>query len=282
LGDWARTLGLSAPWHSPNNSARWQIANPRGNLYLDQGSQIAHWNGLELWLGFAPQIAGHSLLINSLDAEKSFVPLLNPTSPASQNRIVVIDPGHGGREAGTRCSVNDHWEKEYTLDWALRLKPLLEARGWTVFLTRQGDQLMDLADRVAFADSHHAARFVSLHFNSADPSISGTETYCVTPAGMRSTLTRGFEDDPALVFPNNAFDPQNLQLAMRLQQSVVRVDGATDRGVRHARFMTVLRGQKCPAVLIEGGYLSNHREAQLIATAGYRQKLADAVARSLD
>ena len=67
-----------------------------------------------------------------------------------------------------------------------------------------------------------------------------------------------------------------------LHRGLVRATNATDRGVRRARFMGVLRGQKRPAVLIEGGYLSNPKEARKIATSTYRQTMAEAVARALE
>ena len=103
----------------------------------------------------------------------------------------------------------------------------------------------------------------------------------MTPRGMLSSLTRGYEDDPSRVFPNNSFDGQNLQYAVRLHRALLAVNGSQDRGVSRARFMTVLRDQNRPAVLIEGGYLSNPREAEHIADPAYRQKLAEAVARAL-
>jgi N-acetylmuramoyl-L-alanine amidase len=69
---------------------------------------------------------------------------------------------------------------------------------------------------------------------------------------------------------------------MRIQRTLLKVTGAKDHGVRRARFMTVLRGQNRPAVLVEGGYLSNPREARRIADPAYRQKLAEAVAAALN
>jgi N-acetylmuramoyl-L-alanine amidase len=66
-----------------------------------------------------------------------------------------------------------------------------------------------------------------------------------------------------------------------VQRSLLKISGAKDHGVRRARFMTVIRGQNCPAILVEGGYLSNPREARRIADPSYRQKLAEAVAAAL-
>jgi len=150
-------------------------------------------------------------------------------------------------------------------------------------LTRTGDHEMTLSNRVSFAAEHHADVFLSLHFNSAgtNQTQAGLETYCLTPTGMPSTITRGYVDDMEVEFPNNAFDAQNLQLALRLHRTLLEVNGISDRGVRRARFLGVLRGQQRPAILIEGGYLSNPREARLIAQAEYRQKLAQAIALAL-
>jgi N-acetylmuramoyl-L-alanine amidase len=108
------------------------------------------------------------------------------------------------------------------------------------------------------------------------------ETYCLTPTGMASSVTRGYNDDVRQVFPNNAFDTENLQYAVRFQRALLEVNGTTDRGVRRARYQAVLRGHSRPAVLIEGGYLSNPREARKIADPAYRQKLAEAVAKGLE
>ena len=140
----------------------------------------------------------------------------------------MIDPGHGGGNAGTHSVLDGRFEKEFTLDWAKRLKPLLETNGWTVFLTRTSDADVTHSDRVAFAEAHHADLFISLHFNSAAPGRTnrhGLETYCLTPTGMPSTLTRGYADPWSENFPNNNFDAQNLQLAMRLQSALLHATG---------------------------------------------------------
>jgi N-acetylmuramoyl-L-alanine amidase len=98
---------------------------------------------------------------------------------------------------------------------------------------------------------------------------------------MPSTITRGYHDDLALAFPNNAFDAENLRVALQVHRALLQVNGRHDRGVRRARYLSVLRGQNRPAILIEGGYLSNPLEARRIADPAYRQKLAEAVAGAL-
>ena len=74
---------------------------------------------------------------------------------------------------------------------------------------------------------------------------------------------------------------ENLQLAMRLHAAVLHASGEEDRGVRRARFMGVLHGHHRPAILIEGGFLSNRGEADNIESGAFRQKLAEAIANAL-
>ncbi len=287
LERWSRSRGLAPPARlSTAPSLTWSLKSTHGVFVLSAGSQFARWNGLDLRLGLAPQLIDGRLYAHGLDLMKTIAPLLEGVSPLplGTNPVLVIDPGHGGENAGARSVLGSHYEKEFTLDWALRLRDLMAAQGWEVLLTRSTDTDLALSNRVAFAAEHKAALFVSLHFNSAgpDPSESGAETYCLTPAGLPSSLTRGFADEIGQSFPNNACDVDNLLLALSVHRALLQVNGHQDRGVRRARFLGVLRGQTCPAILVEGGYLSSPSEARLIAEPGYRQKLAEAVARGLE
>ena len=269
---------------APAPLASYSLHSGKGVFSLRPGSQIAQWDGLELHLGFAPQLIDGQPYMHQLDLNKTVHPLLAglPGLSTSPRPVIVVDPGHGGENAGAKSILDGHYEKEFTLDWARRLQSALATSHCEVFLTRSDDSDLALSNRVAFAVQHKADVFVSLHFNSAAPnqSESGLETYYLTPAGMPSSLTRGFADESGFSFPNNAYDTQNLQLALEVHRAVLQVNGH-DRGVRHARFPGVLRGQTRPAVLVEGGYLSNPEEARQIADPQYRQKLAEAVARAL-
>jgi N-acetylmuramoyl-L-alanine amidase len=263
----------------------YSLTSPRGVLILHAGSKLAQWDGSELRLGFAPQLIDGQPCVHGLDLKKSLEPLLlgGRLETTATNRVIVIDPGHGGEDSGARSVSGSRYEKEFTLDWARRLERLLTDVGWQVYLTRTNDTALSLSNRVAFADEHQAALFLSLHFNSAgaESPQSGLETYCLAPAGVPASITRGFGDDPSLVFPNNRFDAANLQIACAVHHALLQANGGNDRGVRRARFLGVLRAQNRPAVLIEGGFLSSRREASLILDPAYRQKLALAVARAL-
>src|SRR5436853_451216 len=102
--------------------------------------------------------------------QKNVLPLLAGNNAAPPlTGVAVIDPGHGGEDAGTRSVIGRGYEKDYTLDWARRLAGLLESNGWTVLLTRTNDADLSLSNRVAFTELHHADIFISLHFNSSAP-----------------------------------------------------------------------------------------------------------------
>jgi N-acetylmuramoyl-L-alanine amidase len=263
----------------------YSVSSSKGVMILAIGSREATWNGSTLHLGYAPEFIDGEVFVHGLDLQKSLEPFLCEEPPvyAGTNRVIVIDPGHGGINAGTMSVTDHHPEKEFTLDWARRLKPLLEQEGWQVFLTRTNDIDVALSNRVNVAESHHADLFISLHFNSLAPDQKpvGMATFCLTPVGLPSTVTRGFPDILFQSFPNNGYDAQNVQLAERLQRSLVHATGEEDRGVNRARFIGVLRGQHRPAVLIEAGFLSNPREAKHIEDPEFRQKLAEAVAAAL-
>lgn len=287
LNQWCQERGLGLPQLlAPGSPESFALQASNGVFVTTAGSRLARWNGLELHLGFAPWVLDGQLMLHALDVRKNLEPLLRGHEELARTRgVVVLDPGHGGRNTGTRSAADGRWEKDFTLDWAQRLAPLLAARGWRVLLTRTNDADISLAERVAFAQRHRADLFLSLHFNAAGSARSdeaGLETYCLTPAGMPSNLTRGFPDEPAEAFPNNAWDETNLLWAVRLHRALLAVNGGRDRGVRRARFPGVLRGQQCPAVLLEGGYLSNPEEARKIGDPAYRQQLAEAIAKALE
>ena len=286
MDSWAAQHGTGRP-HLLSNMAvtTYAIGSSNGVMVLGIGNRDATWNGVEINLGFEPQIIDDQIFVHGLDLQKNLEPLLcePPFVPPQNNRVIVIDPGHGGINSGAHSVLDGRLEKEFTFDWARRLALLLEEEGWRVFLTRTSDVDVPLIDRVTFAEAHHADLFISLHFNSLAPDKrpAGLETYCLTPTGMPSTLIRNYPDIWSENFPNNDYDTQNLELAVRLHTALLHATGLEDRGVNRARFIGVLHRQQCPAVLIEAGFLSNPSDAKLIETPSFRQKLAEAVATAL-
>ena len=286
LTDWVRFNGLPDPVRTKTGvDAVYQVRGGNSFLAVQAGNRAVVYDGQMCWLGFAPKLLKGQLYVHSLDAQKFLQPLVQGARlpPLRAERVVVIDAGHGGRDGGTHSLFSRDLEKTHTLDWALRLQRLLETNGWKVVMTRTNDADVTLPERIAIADRCRADLFISLHFNASpdNKALAGIETYCLTPAGLPANIVRDGADNVRQTFPNNAYDGQNLLFAYGLQRVLVQSTGATDRGVRHARFMGVLRGQQRPAVLIEGGYLSNAGEARKGGLPAYRQSLAEGVARAL-
>lgn len=286
LQDWAGQQDLGTLTRiSASQDPSFELETPRGRLVLQTKSLRAFLRSRLIWLGFPPTLHGGRLYVHRLDVEKTLSPLLiEPLLDLPANAVIVIDPGHGGSNTGTRSTLDGSQEKQYTLDWARRVESMLAAQGRTVWLTRTNDIDLALDKRVAFATEKSADLFISLHFNSAGASHtqSGVEMFSFSPQGMPSHLKRGYPDDLAEVAPNNAHDSANIQLAAALRNALMQIPGVEDRGLKRARFMTVLRNQQCPAVLVEAGFLSNRDEAARIADAAYRHRLAEAVVSAIN
>jgi len=284
LQDWCKEHNLPLPQITREPAqTNIVIRSENGVFAYEPPRRNARWNGILLGVATPPVFTNHQALVSSIDLNKVLQPLLfTNAAPRKLGGVVVIDPGHGGSNEGALSHDKKGKEKMFTLDWARRVEKLLEGSPWKVVLTRTNDTDISLTNRVALAETNKADLFISLHFNSfTKPAESGLETYCMTPQGMVSHVARTFADDVKEAVPNNEFDVDNFLLAYDMHRAMLRKTGRTDRGVRRARFMTVLRDQKRPAVLLEGGYLSNPEEGKLIATAEYRQKLAEAVAEAL-
>ena len=240
-------------------------------MVLDIGSHEATWNGVEIHLGFEPQFIDGQVFVHGLDLQKNLEPLLcGPPLAFGTNRVIVIDPGHGGANAGTHKRSGRPVGKGIHARLGAAAQAAAgngKAGGFSHAHQRRG-RLAVQPRRVCRGASRGFVHQPAFQFRRAGQKQAGLETYCLTPTGMPSTLTRGYADFWSENFPNNAFDAENLQLAVRLQAALLHASGEEDRGVRRARFMGVLHGQHRPAVLIEGGYLSNPREAGLIENAG--------------
>lgn len=286
----AKRLGLKVSWVVSGREAvlsdkdtRLEVASDRIEVGLD---------GQRVFLGQALVSRGGDLFISKIDLERCLLPLVRPaiigrTKP--RPKTIVIDPGHGGPDKGKINERLNLFEKTYTLDTSLRLKKILEARGWKVVLTRDDDRQLkpgkqeDLQRRADIADEVNADVFVSIHFNAVAEQVekvSGLEVYRFTPQ-HQPPVTRALRRlDDEILNPGNANDAWNSMLAFAIQRRLLLELKLDDRGFKHDR-LAVLRLVSCPAVLIEGGFLSNTAEARRIATAAYRQQLAEAIANGL-
>ncbi|HCQ39300.1 MAG: N-acetylmuramoyl-L-alanine amidase [Roseibacillus sp.] len=174
----------------------------------------------------------------------------SPVAWAGYFSRVVVDPGHGGDDRGGRSG--KVYEKHLALDTAMRLEHYLKAKGYLVTMTRKSDTFISLAKRAAIGNRFKGAIFVSLHYNYTwRRSVSGLETYYYSQAGK--------------------------PLAEAIQEGMLKRVGGRDRGVKYGRYY-VLRASRNPAVLVEGGFVSNSRERSRMKTGAYRDAIARGIA----
>ena len=254
------------------------LGDSRVRLELCGNPREIYVNGVKQWLSFPALNRDGQTLVSRFDLAKTIEPSLRPTmiSNLQPFRTVVLDAGHGGQDNGGRSPTGT--EKEYTLDVIRGLKKSLEARNLKVILTRDTDAYLPLEARAGRANGTADSIFVSLHFNSSgDASAAGFEVYAMTPRGAASTGDNFSTPEQFRQMPGNDFEDASLALATCAQHSLLGYLPQADRGVRRARF-AVLRLTHSPAILIEGGFLTNPSESQRINDAAWRQKLADAIA----
>ena len=176
---------------------------------------------------------------------------------------ICIDPGHGGSDPGAQgCNLS---EAEINLAVSLKLKPLLEAAGYTVYMTRTTDTDVSLAGRSSFANSKGVTTFASIHTNSAAAVASGVETYCYTGCTVNK---------------KDAY-----QQANNIQKEMCAVwcgdDKLKNRGVKEANFH-VVRETSMPATLTELGFINNcNMDAKYLADNGHRQEAAAAHCKAI-
>lgn len=214
------------------------------------------------------------------DIDRLIDPILNPRQLQTDRVIatVILDPGHGGHDPGARSKFGN--EKYFALDTARRAAKLLEKEGFEVVFTRNDDVFISLQQRVEEANQFINAILVSIHYNSGGPESTGVETFRLTPTGLPSTVDqpRATDDEPR---PGSINEPENLALAAAMHRSLENQAKLPDRGVKQARFF-VLKHSRIPAVLVEGGFVSNEEEAELIATPQYRQRIAKAIVQGVE
>jgi N-acetylmuramoyl-L-alanine amidase len=175
---------------------------------------------------------------------------------------IVLDAGHGGKDLGTHPG-DDKKEKESTLQTVLFLDEDLRAMGYRTILTRGEDIAIPLKLRASFANSNRARLFVSIHFNAA-----------------KSQKAEGIE-----VYYFNAKDNKVKSLASKeladiVLKRMIAATGSRSRGVKHGNF-AVIRDTKMPAILIEGGFMTNEAERKKIKDKAYLKKLADSIAKGV-
>ena len=163
------------------------------------------------------------------------------------------------------------------MDVARRVDRLLDSEGVATLMTRLGDNYVSLADRAAFGNRANDSIFISIHFNEDNkPVASGVETYYAAhQINSGSAFASWFPFFSRL--PSNSPKPESQSLAGFIQEALVARTGSLNRGTQAKQFF-VIANVTSPAVLIEGGFITNQDELSKLASEGYRDQLAAAVA----
>lgn len=171
-----------------------------------------------------------------------------------KNKIIVIDPGHGGNDTGALR--NNVLEKDLTLQIALKVRDILKAKGFTnIIMTRATDKTLTLQERVQIANSNKANVYVSIHINASVKSeVKGVETHYYNEGGY--------------------------DVAQTLHKELMKKLTVTDRGLFKSKFY-VINHTEAPAVLLELGFISNEQERNLLTSEQRQMDSAQAIANGI-
>jgi len=316
-------LGWDVEEEGGGVKAVWRGGEPE--VKLRPGTPFLHWGGEIVQLAEAPIATSNQVFIPlqfiidilpwklpesfDYDPNTRTLELLAQESqrgaPATSRRIVVIDPGHGGRDPGARGRAGTK-EKDLALSYGLTLARILEREpGLEVYLTRDQDVLIPLWRRgeqaTEWMGEDHGI-FVSIHANALPTSRAtrGFETYFLSEARTEdarrtAALENAVQDleDGEDQAPNRDHlssilsELRNLDhqrwsalLAELVQGEMSRVHPGPNRGVKQGPF-AVITNALMPAVLVEVGFVTNLDEERLMAEAGFQEEVAEAVASAI-
>jgi N-acetylmuramoyl-L-alanine amidase len=188
---------------------------------------------------------------------KSYLKLYSPDpNYPLQNRIIVLDPGHGFKDPGTHY--DSYKEKDIVLSVGKKVAERLRSAGAKVILTRETDTFLELDERVKMAENVFAELFVSIHVNSVknNTTANGTETYFNTS--------------------NNMNGAESKLLAYEIQKEMVERANMYDRGIKDSGFF-VIKNNHIPAVLLEMGFLPNKEDRDKLVSDEFQNVFAEAI-----
>lgn len=183
---------------------------------------------------------------------------------SSVSPTIVIDAGHGGTDRGTRSKNPFCEEKRICLQTARLVKKYLDQLGYRVVMTRSNDAFISLARRVEIAEQASSSVFVSIHYNSArNPTAQGVEIFFYDSKEDRSRTI------------------SSKRLAEAILPGLIRRTKAQSRGVKKGNYY-VLRENPMPAIIVEGGFISNPQECSLLKSPPYQDQIARGIADGID
>lgn len=214
-----------------------------------------------------------------------------------KGEVIVIDPGHGGKDPGAMSQGKR--EKDVVLAISKKLKYKLQKIGYTVYMTREDDRFLTLAQRTKLADKKNAKIFISIHANAAPKKsvnvLHGIETFFLqntrdsrsqgVAARENASVLQGTNNTSKNVILSSVLSGPKILLSNKLAIDVQsHMLGALspkykifDGGVRHAPFW-VLVGASRPSILVEVGYITHPTDRVRLFDAQYQDKVAQGIA----
>ncbi|TLD83108.1 N-acetylmuramoyl-L-alanine amidase family protein [Helicobacter trogontum] len=226
--------------------------------------------------------------------------LVSSATPSSKNRkkIIILDPGHGGKDCGTQ-GISKTCEKHIVLSVAKLTAQELSKRGYVVYMTRNTDVFIELQRRTEMANEIHADLFISIHANSIPVGSSrqpkGVETYFLSTARTERAINAAAIENQGMA----EYSPTTIasfltsqriiasnKLGMDVQAGILKqirtkYNENLDGGVREGPFW-VLVGALMPSILIEIGYNSHPIESQRLKDTSYQNLIAKGIANGVD
>lgn len=205
-------------------------------------------------------------------------------------RVIVIDPGHGGKDPG--CVVNGYQEKDIILQVSKKLKEALTQQGYEVYLTREGDTYPGLKERSAVANNKQPVVLLSIHANAApNKKATGVEVFVgsaqihgegaadVANRENQRFISEGYTEEQNGKINSTLLDSYylgsrtvSMKLGSLIENNIVKETGQASRGLKEAPLI-LLKGMYFPSCLIEIGFLSNPTEAKNLANGAFQDKL---------
>lgn len=190
-------------------------------------------------------------------------PKETPTRKPGQ-RLIVIDPGHGGKDSGA-VSPNGVKEKDLVLKVSAKLDDALKEKGYSTIMTRETDVFIELRDRSKIGNEAFADIFISMHANAHSNKAAH---------GMEVLYNKNHD------IANKTKNEQ--RLAKLILDEMVKDTGANNRGIVNRPNLSVLRNTKMPASLVEIGFMSNANEEKLILDDEYQNTIVDAIVNGVE
>ena len=232
------------------------------------------------------------------------VQALHVPSKSLRDVVVVLDPGHGGKDPGA-IGMHKSAEKHVVLAIALKLKQLIDRQpGMRAVLTRNGDYYIGLRERMSIARRHNADIFVAIHADAFNnPNSNGASVFALSPRGATSEAARwlaekenhselggvnlsGLDDQNGVIrtvlldLSQTATIGSSVQMGSRVLRGLDTVTTLHNNKVEQARFV-VLKSPDIPSILIETGFISNPREERNLNSPFYQARLTQAIFKGL-